>query len=80
MHNQIRIEMTGIGRGKVFVDGVEVPRIARIEFVASAGPNPATTVRLDLLATDILIEAPATLETRVIDHVSVSLPNRDNAL
>jgi hypothetical protein len=80
MHNQIRIEMTGPGRGKVLVDGVEVPYVARVEFIASAGEPKANTVRLDLLAKDVLIEAPATLETRVIEHVALKLPNGKDAL
>lgn len=55
--SQVRIELTGPGRGKVFVDGVELPGVRAIDL--SAGIDRANLVILELI--------PETVEVTALD-------------
>lgn len=39
----VRINLTGHGRGEVYVDGMRIPKVLRVEVSAEAGENNRVT-------------------------------------
>jgi hypothetical protein len=60
MHN-VRIEMTGHGRGKVFLDDVEVKAVTAIDFSTQTGGLNELTLKLYVEGATITgpVEVPA---------------------
>jgi hypothetical protein len=56
MH-KVRIEMTGFGRGHVFLDDHEIEGVYSVKFESAA--NDANTVHLTLYASEVVITGPA---------------------
>jgi hypothetical protein len=56
VNDEIRIEMTGAGKGKVWVNGEEVKGVRRIEFTAGVGE--INTVTIKLAAHRVTVTAP----------------------
>lgn len=56
MH-KIRIEMTGAGRGNVFLDDKEIEGVFSIKFEAKV--DDANTVHLQLYTSEVVITGPA---------------------
>lgn len=55
--NEVHIEMTGHGRGRVLVNGSDIPNVRAVRFDAEVdGPN---CVRLDLVADRVKVTGPA---------------------
>lgn len=55
------------GFGKVFIDGIEVPKVTRVEVICKAGELPI--VRVDLLASEFLIELDKAQMEQISYHV-----------
>jgi len=70
MNDEIRIQMTGPCRGKVWVNGEEMTGVIAIEF--SAGLDRINTVRLSLIAKTVIITGPAEVVRDVTDLSSES--------
>jgi hypothetical protein len=62
MTDHIRIEMTGHGRGRVWINGEEVS-VTRIEFKASSLGDEANELILGLVADRVDIAGPAEVKT-----------------
>lgn len=57
--SNIRIVMTGHGRGEVFVDGVKINKVTAVEFRASAGEGELNTLSLSFAPTHVKVEGEA---------------------
>lgn len=55
----VKIVMSGHGRGKVFIDGVKVPNVEAIAFDSSAVSKYPNRLTLILLPETVSIEGPA---------------------
>lgn len=57
MSNEVRIEMTGHGLGKVFIDGHEVEGVRTVKFVARGGVT--NRVEIELAPKVVKVVGPA---------------------
>lgn len=57
MQNQVQIEMTGHGQGKVLVDGEKVPMVTEVE--VSLGVGKTNLVTITSIADQVTFSGPA---------------------
>jgi hypothetical protein len=62
-HQKVRIEMTDLFHGKVFIDDVEVRMVQSVQF--TAGKQAPNEVTLMFYPTQVEITAPRSLVTQV---------------
>lgn len=56
---KVKIHLTGLGRGTVSIDGIEIPCVQRIAFTACADRSQTNHLELELYAGEVEIEGPA---------------------
>ena len=70
---KVKIHLTGLGRGTVSIDGVELPCVQRIQFTACADRRQLNRLELELYAGEVEIEGPAEVVMGFRDALPASL-------